>query len=355
MGFTNTFAFVGNIQIPRDKEKFYSEFLNPKGTWQSARINFLVKESDTNGMFVELFGGFQADGKGNVYSMDIENNKIEFPWSDRNDEETIKMIANYKKFRFNLGEQVEFITEYDAIRYLAEKLPTITDRIVVTGVVKKEPYKNKFNTRFVIQNVRLAKEDEKNKLSSTMDIFYSKESLDDGVFKEDKLLYLNGYLSQYIKDEGIKYVPHQFVLNAKKVDFENDKHKARFNMLKKYLTVTGKNFVHIPWNINIYRGAEEVEFDESMLTKAQKEQIEFGLATIDDFKPRGNILGDNVFEYKLAKPVLKGNFVDGVIDTELKITEFEEQIYTPVAKTEKFQESEKPNEQSDNEDDDLFN
>jgi hypothetical protein len=44
--------------------------------------------------------------------------------------------------------------------------------------------------------------------------------------------------------------------------------------------------------VNYVEGAEEVEFDESQLTATQKEAIELGLNTIDDFKPRNSIFGE---------------------------------------------------------------
>jgi len=365
MAFYSKFVFIGNIGIAKDKEKFHSTFLNAKETWVSSRINFMVKESDHNGVFVELFGGYQADSKGRIFSMDLDNNKIEVPWALRDDTETLKMVADFKKFKSDLGEQKEFITEYQMIEHLKDVLPTITDRVVVTGSVKKEYYKGKYNDKYIIQTIRIAKEDEKNKLSVSMDIFYSKDSLDSSDFKDEKVLRLTGYVSQYIdKDVKTKYMPQQFILSAKKLDFENEKHVAKYDFLKKYITVKGKTYVHIPWQMSIFRGADEVEWDESMLTKDQKEAVAFGLSTVDNFKPRSNALGDNIFEYRLIKPLLTGIFSEGVMDTEMKIDEFEEDVFKPVEKTEKFKE---PKEEKkvepkfdidkiveDDEDEDLF-
>lgn len=364
MAFYSKFVFIGNVGISKDKDKYYHTSLNGKETWKSSRLNFLVKESDNNGVFVELFGGYQIDGKGKVFSKDVDNNNIEVPWKDREDPETLKMVADFKKFKVNLTEQKEFIAEYDMIEYLKDVLPTITKPVVVIGNIKKEHYKGKYNNKYIIQTIRFAKEDEKNKLSLSMDIFYSKDSLDSSSFKDDKVLKLAGYVSQYIdKQTGVKYMPQEFILSAKKLDFLNEKHMAKFDLLKKYLTVKGKTYVHIPWQVSVFRGADEVEWDESMLTKAQKEQIEFGLATADDFKPKNNVLGGNIYEYRLIKPLLTGDFTEGVMDTELKIDEFEENIFVPVEKTEKFKEpkEDKKTEQNfdvdtivQDEDDDLF-
>jgi len=339
MAFYSKFVFIGALGIAKDKDKFHNTFLNKKETWVSSRVNFMVKESDHNGVFVELFGGYQADGKGRIFSMDLDNSKIEVPWKDREDTETLKMVADFKKFKADLGEAKEFLAEYDMIEYLKDVLPSITERVVVIGSVKKEYYKGNYNDKYIIQTIRFAKEDEKNKLSVSMDIFYSKDSLDTSDFKEEKVLRLTGYVSQYIdKDIKTKFMPQQFILSAKKLDFENDKHVAKFDFLKKYITVKGKTYVHMPWQMSIFRGADEVEWDESMLTKDQKEAVAFGLSTAESFKPRSNALGGNIFEYRLIKPLLSGVFSEGVMDTELKVEEFEEDIFRPVEKTEKFKE-----------------
>ena len=56
----------------------------------------------------------------------------------------------------------------------------------------------------------------------------------------------------------------------------------------------------------------------------------------ESFKPRGDIYGDRVSEFRLSKPNLTGDFADGLVDTELKISEFEEQLYVPNATEEKL-------------------
>ena len=119
---------------------------------------------------------------------------------------------------------------------------------------------------------------------------------------------------------------------------------------------------HMIWEVVMLNGAEEVEFDESQLTKAQKEQIELGIRTLDDFKPKGAILGGRVNEYRLFDPKLTGDFAEGLVDTEMKESEFEEEIYRPavdeklddvVEKAESKKEETKT-EESTVDDDDLF-
>ena len=161
-----------------------------------------------------------------------------------------------------------------------------------------------------------------------MDLFYNKNSLDDSDFDENKKMTLDCYIEQYInKDEGRKYVPIQVVFSGAKYDLENEKHKKLFDYKMKYIKVKNKNMVHIPWEIVLLRGAEEAEFDESMLTDSQREQVELGIKSVDDFRPKGNIYGDRIDEFRLFEPKLEGDYADGVLECDDTADEFEEKIF----------------------------
>ncbi|MMZ62811.1 hypothetical protein D1872_250320 [compost metagenome] len=72
--------------------------------------------------------------------------------------------------------------------------------------------------------------------------------------------------------------------------------------------------------VNIFRGADQVEFTEEDLTAEQKEAIEFGLNKIEDFKPKGGMLGETKEENRLVKPILKeidrnNDFREGAIES----------------------------------------
>lgn len=177
-------------------------------------------------------------------------------------------------------------------------------------------------------------------------------------------MYLNGYILQYInKDEGSKFIPMQFVFNASKYDMNNEKHKALFNYKMEYLDTKSKTMVHIPWEIVLLHGAEEEDWDESKLTKAQMEQVTLGIKTVDDFKPRGKIFGNNVNEYRLFDPKLTNDFANGLVDSGYTERDFEDLLYVPVkdesvedvlGKAETKVEEKSEDKTEDVEEDDLF-
>lgn len=339
MSYTARFNFVGSPVIPKEKKDakrpFFKEFTKEDGKKKRKMLSmtFGVKENDNNMAFVEAFDSVQDT----IKTFDTDNNKMDVDWEDRFDEDIVSSVASFRKYIVDLGEDYggrqEFITAYDMIKHLNEWLPQYKGRVVVTGQFTRDWYgkKKQYYSKFRVQNVFAAPDERKNRLGVTAELFYNKKSLDDADFDETKKMTLDCYIEQYInKDEGRKFVPLQTVFSAAKYDLENDRHKKLLDYKLKYLKVKNKRTVHIPWEMVLLRGAEEAEFDETMLTDAQKEQIELGIKTLDDFRPRGGVFGDRIDEFRLFDPKLEGDYSDGVLEfSEEDQEDFNERIYEP--------------------------
>lgn len=368
MSYQSRFSFCGTPVIPKQKADTKRPFCKEiskkdektKETKKMLSMTFGIKETDMNMAFVEAFDSQQKV----IKTMDVDNEKMDVDWDDRFDEDIIEKVANYRKYIVDLGDEhggrQEFITAYDMIEHLREHLPNYDGRVVVTGQFTRDWYAKKktYFSKFRIQNVFAAPEERKNRLLLTMDLFYNKSSLDDSDFDENKKMTLDCYIEQYInKDEGRKYVPIQVVFSGAKYDLENEKHKKLFDYKMKYIKVKNKNMVHIPWEIVLLRGAEEAEFDESMLTDSQREQVELGIKSVDDFRPKGNIYGDRIDEFRLFEPKLEGDYADGVLECDDTADEFEEKIFVPAAdetmeEAKKNSKSAKSKSKKDDDDDD---
>ena len=369
MSYQSRFNFCGTPVIPKkkanSKRPFYKEITkkdeDTKKTKRMLSMSFGIKETDMNMAFVEAFDGQQDI----IKTMDVDGEKLDVEWDDRFDEDIIERVANYRKYIVDLGDEYggrqEFITAYDMIEFLQEHLPDYDGRIIATGQFTREWYAKKkaYFNKFRVQNVFAASEERKNRLLIVMDLFYNKKSFDDSDFDETKKMTLDCYIEQYInKDEGRKYVPIQLVFSGAKYDLENEKHKRLFDYKMKYIKVKNKNMIHIPWEIVLLHGAEEAEFDETMLTDSQREQVELGIKTVDDFRPRGNIYGDRIDELRLFEPKLEGDYADGVLECEDTADEFEEKIFVPAVdetmeEAKKNSKSEKSKPKKDAEDDDT--
>lgn len=330
------FKFTGKLSLPKaDSSKPFCKVFTKDGR-DMISMNLGVQESKNNMGFIELYGA--VPDKGIIKTKNTDNEDIEIKFENRFSKDIIKTVANYRKYVVDLGEdlggRMEFITAYDCAQYLKETLPKYQGKVCITGQMKKQWYKDKYYDKFEMQNIYAVDEEHKNRLSITTDIFYRKDCIDKTDYKEDKKIYIDGYIQQYInKDEGTKFIPQRFVFSAAKYDLNNERHKKLLAYKEKYVMPTNKKWAHLLWEVVLINGAEEVDFDESQLTDAQREQIELGIKTLDDFKPNGAIYGERAYEYRLLEPSLiktnDADFSDGFVECDLTNDEFDEQIYQP--------------------------
>lgn len=349
MAYTSRFTFVGDLSIPdKDKDSFFKTWKGGKNNDRDmAKIGFYVQENRANSCRVECFGmtydtlrvGYD-DGK-----------PIEVEWADRFDQEVIDEVPRFKKYIVDLdGEEKHFLSQYDFILYLAEMLPKHEGKVECRGKLVKSPYEGKVYDHYELDMIK-ASTASKNKLEIEMDLFYNKDCVDLAEYDEKKRIILNAYTAQWMsKDEGEKFFPQQVVLDiSKALESDEEKNIAFGKMMASKVNVKNKEVIHIPWSCKLIRGAEMVEFDESMLTDAQREQIAYGLATIDDFNRQS--YGENIYEMRLIRQELKGDFADGPIDSGLSLADIEADLYMQPAAKETMADIEKAAEISPPEED----
>lgn len=339
MAITSRFAFVGDLVLPKAgaRRPFIKDMTIQRHgkEYQAYSLNFGIKASDTNMAFVECFDSVQDV----IKTMSTDNEKIEIDWKDRAGEDVLATVAGYRKYVIDLGEEYggrqEFVSGYDFIVALKDILPTYEGRIMAMGQFTKEWYDGKnggqYYDHFKLQNVFAPKEDRKNRLALTMELYYNRDSIDDADWKSEKKIVVNGYISQYVnKDVGNQFFPMSCVFSGAKYDPENEKHKALLDYKLSHIQTKEKTMQKLVWEMVLLRGAEEAEFTEDMLTPQQKVQLELGIRTLDDFKPRGKVLGNNINEYRLFDPVLRGENESGAVDCGMTMDEFESMCYVPV-------------------------
>ena len=361
------FKFTGEPILPKTESKrpFIKEF--KKDGIPMVSMTFGIQESKGNTGFVECFGSVQKK----IKTYNTANEAIEIDWDDRFNQDIIKDIASFKKYIVDLGEEdggrFEFITAYDAILYLKETLPKYKGKIRVVGQVVKQWYEKQYYDKFQFTSVYSVDEDKKNRLAVTADIYYKKDCIDTSDWKDEKKLYIDGYIPQYInKDEGTKFIPQRFVFNASRYKDDNEHHQKLLAYKLKYIKCDKKKWQHLLWECVFQNGAEEIDFDESQLTEAQKEQIELGIRKLEDFKPNGLIYGNSIHEYRLFEPYLiktsEADFSDGFVEVDLSDSDFEDLIYQPpknekmsdvLKKSEEKEEKEEEQKEEQNEDDDI--
>ena len=303
-------------------------------------VNIAIASTKANRMMSECFGMMSDE----IKTMDTDNNKISIDWSDRNDPEVISKVANYRKHVIAIGdERKEFISDYDFVRYIEENIDELkSGKFTVTGTSSLNEYNGKLSHRFQIQNIYQVDDDTKNQLKVTMDFYWTADGVDFSDWKDEKKIRISGYTTAYVASaKKNMYVAQDVVFDAGKIDFENEKHVALLTYKLKQMGIgledgkpTNKLKKNKIYKLQIicsyFNGAQEVEIDESMLNENQRMAISLGLKELKDFA-EGNVYGDRIVEYRVIDFNLKGDYEDGCISLDEKVSEFEEDIYTPAA------------------------
>ena len=333
----NAFRFVGKLGFGAldSKMPYLRTGKTGKGSDYKS-LNFSVAPNKNNRAYVECFG--MVTDK--IKTMDTSNpaQKKEVAWTDRLDEKVISEVARFRRFSVKLnGKYNEFITEWDFINFVTEHLDELKDKeFVVTGTLSLNVYKGNTSYRFKVQSIREIGTDEEieNGLTVRFDTFYRAKDIVLDNWKKDKEVIINAFTYQYVDNTvQFKYVPVSYYINLAN---ETNEKKAAF-FLKQFgidadevkTKIKDKEVVSLPVRCDYINGSEEVTFDESCLTDNQREMIEFGLKTLDDFKPNGSIFGQRITKYVCVDADLRGDYANGCKVEEISAGEFESMIYTP--------------------------
>lgn len=326
------FNFVGETVISSKRRNWVRR--ETVGTASKITMDVGIKDGG-NCVFVTA-----SDFKNDVIkTKDINENDISINWSDRFDEEVVKNVSGKRKFVVALDERKEFITAWDMIEYLEDVLPQHQGDVCMTGKFVILPgfgsAKDRVFESFEVQNVYAANPDDARRFLLNMELYYGKDSMDKSSLKENGKIYISAYTPMWSRADGAtKMFPisSSVVLNTSLYDLSDEKDKNRCNYLLRYIdTKSIKAPVKMRWHLEVLNGAEEKKFDENCLTEAQKEQIELGFATMEDYRPRGSIYGEKIREFRLTRPDVRGEYASATrpLDSGYTTREFEDEIYTP--------------------------
>ena len=250
---------------------------------------------------------------------EMENNKLlqqeELSETEKQKiEENNTKIEEYSKQIKELAvNRKEFIMK-DAIKFLNTALPVLKGlKVKVTGNPTINYHKGKATLQYAPSMIEIVPNETENMLKVWTDIFYSKDDIDDD--KKEKKMYINCYMGQH-KSGQDKLYPVPILFDYTKVDESIPEQKALLDYQKDTFETKNKR-IYYKNNVelNVIEGAEIVEFNEDCLTDKQKSQIKLGLATIEQFKPKGNTYGNRIKELKFYRATLKDDFKDGAIES----------------------------------------
>lgn len=338
-----TFILVGEAVIPKDSDKYVKEVANGNGGWMKKTINFGVKITDQNKIFVNQEVGYWSEDiiektknevglgengkpkKKENWIYNGENVKQEdgsykyiadnIHFSDRFLQEKIDKVDYNKKIRVALEpeivishddegneikkekiddkgnivyKQVEFLFIGDAIDYIKNNLKHgqkvyIYGREEINQYVSKKTNKLVTNTNRRISQIRVANSDEEKQAIGTINFLFEKDSFDKSDFKNTNKYSIVGYRT-YKDDEGnVVPVPTQYVLDFSNpnVNWDDEEIKERVSYLTEVFTegVKRDKVYQTKWRAKLFNGTEEVELTEKDLSKDLQKRVKLGFIT----------------------------------------------------------------------------
>lgn len=225
----------------------------------------------------------------------------------------------------------EFISEWDYCEFIKKVIESGKYKnrkffVRGTGTYQYSDKNQKTYESLVPNRIYLADDDTEEYSTATINVLFNKDSVDEASVDEKGKIYVNGYHFEYDnggrKDENGKTakipVPVTVVIPCASDDAD-EKAKKRVEAIKRKFTTDTEEYREYGCELAMLNGAQKTEITEDMLTDEQKEDLEFGIITMDDIrKELGNsVYGERVQELQFVKPAR--GFTKGSVDT----------VYTP--------------------------
>lgn len=319
-----TFEFVGKLKkIEKETEKFkaFEEKRYDSG-WTNQTFKFNAINGN-NSHIMQIRAGFWSKADGSVDSSKMKiytqskaeggakSQQLEIAFADRTNPDVLSRVAYFRKFCINLNtpgeakdssKDHEFIFEGDfmtALRKLMDNPKFMERRVKIKGNMEIQYGDSTgiFYRTFIPTRISFAGDDEKDLMRVSLDLIYGSDAIDEG---DDGVLRVNCYHryydSNYRKDtcKGQATCPIQFVVKDSKI----------FDLVRRRFTNFPDecSFAKADVMLDVINGTEMVSLTYDDLSDEAKENIDFGLSTLEDEirLAGGTVFGDRVTELLFA-------------------------------------------------------
>lgn len=357
----NTFEFVGKISPCKETDKFkpYSETKFDSG-WAKKQIKFNIV-CDTNRHLLEVSSLYDSKNtdKMKIYTFSkgttsdsgekVKGEKMEVSFKDRTKPEIIEKVAEFKKFvvdtevpkrRYNLEKAIdkfkdgsitdeqmeslgvhsidecekalaeskkkkhEFISEYDFVDYLnkfvnSDKIKDMTFRVTGDYTLEYNEKNDVWYRKFTV--TRIYRTDETAKSQVTLGLTFGKEAVDDNDFDDTKKIHINGFLSTYLSTYKKNcFCPITLTLDGNG-DEKAEKKALAFKKKFAFPDTCDCDYREIGLVCNVLDGAQRIELTLDELSDEQRENVEFGLTTLEEIKKE---LGKDIFGERVTDIII---------------------------------------------------
>ena len=333
---SNTFEIIGKIKLGKETEKFrpIETKTSPKG-WVGTRLKFNAVNT-TGFHMIEAFEGYMNDNSTICYVLGKDKGadgkfpKMQIKWLERNKPEIVEQVASFSKYKIELkDEKFEYLAGIDFVNKLIQILQNKVyenTRFLIEGDVEFNEWNGKVYKKLVPKSVvEITDEQLLDRTFIKYDFYYGPDSVDDTMFEDTGKYLINGWVRQY--DGTIKReVPfkEQLIIDTSKA--QDDKQKRAFDIIKKRFVVEDGIYKLGVKCVQI-NGTEKKEITMDDLSDEEKELIEVGLSTLEDFqKEYGSTNGDTIRETKIVS--FNRGYNKGAQKTDFTIEDFISQDVT---------------------------
>lgn len=358
----NTFEFIGDVVLPKDENEIIREYNYDSGASKKSLGLGVRSGNSTQFLDIEAWKP-RPDETIRIYS--IENKNEYIPFDQRNNPEVLARATNLTKIIVDLETDFEkkekytqlffkilnlsnrqdelsidekqklekykeeynsltenrheFLAMYDVIPFLREEIVKHKNsKIRVIGDVKVSMSKGKIYKNYIPSLIEIVDVNTPTKLQATLDIFFDGDALDKSNIKEDKKIYIDGYLLDWHSaSKGERFFPQQFVLDVSKINLEDPMQQKILEFMLKQFDTPRRQVSHMQFDCEVVDGAEIIGGDSislSDLSKTQRMAVELGLSKLSDFATVP-VIGDRIQEIRIKKPRVDNTmFAEGALE-----------------------------------------
>jgi hypothetical protein len=378
---SNSFSFVGYLKPIKSTEKWNS-FSTTKfdSGWMNERLVFNVRAGD-NTHRVEINAGRWTDEKKNViygFTKGDSNKKgeaIQIPWAKRNDPEVIENMAGWKVFTvdtetFNHRKELEEAGETEALEAANKKRKHFlagtefceyVNRVVNSEKTKDMKFRVNGNVTYrysekndqyysAYEVTKIYRVDDDTPVSSEVNVefYFAENAMDASDYSETGKAIVNGFTPYY--ESSLKKTCYCPVTLALRFGTDEEGTKKIKGWQKTFSKFEEDEIRKINLVCQQIDGAQRVAITYDDLDDDTKENIDFGLTTLEDViaEMGGNMFGDKIQEIrieKLGRGSSKGS--------ETTVFTMEDMTKKPFKEEETEEDEEKVDLFAEDEDDDL--
>lgn len=330
----NTFSFVGYLKPVKDSEKMKGfTVTNYDSGWMNERLRFNVIAGDNRHLVEINAGRWAQEDKNIIYGFTkSENGKksepFQVPWAKRNSPEMIDKMAGWRTFTcdldtYNHRKELEEAGETEALEAANKKRKHFlagtefceyVNRVVNSEKTKDMKFRINGNINYTYSEkndryystyevTKIYRVDDDTPASSAIDVefYFGEGAMDSSDYDETGRAIVNGFTSYY--DSSTK--KNWFCPISLAMRFSTD--EAGKKKIKGYEKVFSKfeddEIRKINLTCQAIDGAQGVSITYDDLDDDTKENIDFGLITLEDAiaSMGGSMYGDRIQELRIEK------------------------------------------------------